>query len=107
MEAKIKATDADISNWKASNSLTVAPIDDLMSKLAIQYELHTESIEKGKMRSYISDMRQTLEKAAPNLLFGPSTPDTGIHAFLDLEESIKDDEAEKLIAELKVITIRN
>jgi hypothetical protein len=78
-----------------------------MSKLAMQYELHTESIEKGKMRSYISDMRQTLENAAPNLLFGPSTPDTGIHAFLNLEESIKDDEAEKLIAELKVSTIRN
>lgn len=106
-KAKIKATNADISNWTASDSLTVAPIDDLISKLVMQYELQTESIEQGKTRTYISGMRQTLEKAAPDLLFGPSTPGTGIHAFLDLEESIKDDEAEKLIAELKVSTVRN
>jgi hypothetical protein len=106
-KAKIKATNADISNWAASNSLTVAPIDDLVSKLAMQYELQVENTEKGKTRTYISDMRKTLEKAAPDLLFGPSASDTGIQAFLDLEELIQDDEAEELIAELKVSTIRN
>ncbi|KAF2172027.1 hypothetical protein M409DRAFT_18256 [Zasmidium cellare ATCC 36951] len=78
----VNITISDLMKKVANDPLQVSKSELLVSMLVLEYSL----FQLTKDPSYLKQMKDRIERAAPDLRFGPKTDDSGIRAFLEGED---------------------
>jgi hypothetical protein len=89
----------DMARWITPNPLVVPPPENLGNTCAILYTLFAESRDPV----YLRNIRALIEKANPDLVFGPRTAAQGVASFFAFDDQLFTlEDAMAVVRELKV-----
>lgn len=91
---------SDIAETAALERMSAAQSESLCADLVAHWTLF-KGAELGDP-GHLDTMLDIMEKAAPDLKYGPHTQDEGIQRFFDFDEELSKDFAVKMMTELKV-----
>lgn len=96
-KAPIKSS--DIEKFESSHPLAVTQSESLCADLVAHWTLFKGT--KGGDPGRLDTMLDTMEKAGPDIKYGPHTEDDAIQQFFDYDEELSKECAERMMTKLK------